>query len=147
MSRSTESLTGKRVAARPISARAEVERALTQRGASNIHWFEAKDDDELNQQALQGKFDCIVYEKRELLLTAIWKGDVDWRQWKQYGIRVEIVEECASPDWPSMIDSVEVSYRSWRRGERRRQITAAILLSVAGLVALLTILQATPVAP
>lgn len=147
MSPSTESLAGKRVAARAVSARTEVERALTDRGASNIQWFETKDDDELNQLALQGKIDCIVYEKKDLLLTAIWKGDVDWRQWKQRGIRVEIIEECDPHEWQSMIDSIEGSYRFWRRGERRRQIIAAILLSIAGLVALLTILQATSVAP
>ncbi|MBI5765550.1 MAG: hypothetical protein HZA51_18730 [Planctomycetes bacterium] len=147
MSLPTNSFTGKRVAVRSVSARADVERALTERGASNIQWFEAKDDDELNHLALQGKFDCIVYEKLDLMLTAIWKGDVDWQQWKQRGIRVEIAEQCGPPDWQSMIESVEGSYRTWRRGERRRQIIAAILLSIAGLIALLTILQATPVSP
>lgn len=147
MAQSNQSLAGKRIAVRIETNRAAIESALAERGASAVQWFEAKDDDELNQLVLQGRFDCIVYEKLELLFTAIWKSDVDWPLWKQRGVHVEFLDKPDSFDWLSVISTIEGNYRSWRCRERRRQIIAAILLSIAGLIALLTVLQAIPVAP
>ncbi len=126
--------------------RRSIEHQLKEHGATDLTWFDAKDDDELNQLASDGRFDVLVYERIDLLLTAIWKGDVDWPEWMRRGVRVEFAStvDDSPHDLKADIARVVESYSTWRCAERRRQIVACLLLSVAGLVALVVLLQATP---
>ncbi len=130
------------------AVRHQLEQRLRERGATNLTWFDAKDDDELNQLACNRRFDAIVYERVDLLLAAIWKGDVDWPRWMKHGMRVDVDGSTDDPPYDLKTDMAHVaeSYANWRRADLRRRIIAGLLLSVAGLVALLVLLQTTPIA-
>jgi hypothetical protein len=117
--------------------RPALNRFIEASGLTDCVEFLPKDDDELNALACDGRFHRIVFANLDDLLTAVWKGDADWRSWRAAGVRIELadVPPHLAHDWLVFVDRMYANLDAWRRQARRRQIVAALILSVLALVA------------
>ena len=106
--------------------------------ASEVVEFAPKDDDDLDVALCSGRFDCVVFANLDAVLSAIWKGHARVDRWVEAGVRIELAD-LANGDPASSQPFVTAMYESlarWRKGQRRRQVIAAIVLSILALLAI-----------
>jgi hypothetical protein len=115
--------------------REAIDHLLTARAWRATKVFEAKDDDELNQEARAGRFDVIVFPDLDALLGAIWKEDADLSAWEAAGVRLELAVPPPGDHWRNVVRAVSDSHARWRRASRTREILAGVILSILALAA------------
>lgn len=127
------------------SNRALADRLLRQ-GLSGAVRFASKDDDELDAQLCAGRFDRVVFPDLDALLEAVWNHHAHLDRWAAAGVRIDLAVPPGgeASDWRALIGSVYESLARHRRRLRRRQIAAALVLSVLALLAVAVLLWLIP---
>ncbi|OWY71251.1 hypothetical protein B7486_11685 [cyanobacterium TDX16] len=117
---------------------------LHSQGLDSAKRFAEKDDDELNAAIVAGDYKQVIFANLDELLVTIWKGETQWDRWRSSGIEVILVNPPAAPDWLSVVDAAYASISAWRSIRRRRQIIAAVILSVIALAAMFVLFYWVP---
>ncbi len=136
-----------RSAANDGEARA-LARVFDSHPSSGVVYFAPKDDDALDDDLCAGRFQRVVFARLDALLSAIWTGHAHFDQWIAAGVQIELADppSDANPSWLEFVTATYDSLARWRQKQRRRQITAAIILSCLALAALAVLfLLALPV--
>jgi len=126
--------------------RRAIDAHLADRGVSHATHFLPKDDDDLADALAEERFDCVVFADFDALLSMIWKGDAEMQRWQTLGIRVELA---TAPDgepesWQTLTRQMSISLDRWRARHRRRQVIAALVLSLIALLAVAALLYVIP---
>lgn len=126
--------------------RRAIDACLADRGLTGATHFLPKDDDDLADALAEKRFDCVVFADYDALLAMIWKGDADLEHWHALGICIElaVAPEGKPGDWQPITRQVSASLRRWRKRHRRRQVIAALILSMIALLAVATLLTLIP---
>lgn len=113
-------------------------------GLDSAKRFAEKDDDELNAAILAGDYKQVIFANLDELLITIWKGETQWDRWRSSGIEVILVNPPDAADWLSVVDAAYASLHGWRSIRRRRQIIAAVILSIIALAAMFVLFYWVP---
>jgi len=134
-----------RVGETEVECRA-IDAFLADRGLLDVTHFLPKDDDDLADALAQTRFDCVVFADFEALLSMIWKGDAELEQWKTLGIRVELAArpDGETGDWQTQARRMCASFDQWQARHGKRQVIAALILSVIALLAIAALLYIIP---
>lgn len=133
-----------------LSTREAEQRAIDQyleaNGVTEVARFPPRDDHELNEAICSGRFGRVIFSDLDALLTVVWKGHAELDRWGETGVRIELVESgpIDSAHWLDLIQSCYKSLVRWRRQQRRRQVIAAVILSVLGLLSMLVLFLLIP---
>ena len=116
--------------------------------------FAPKDDDDLDDALCGGRFDRVLFADLEALLATIWKGHARVDIWDAAGVRIELAQAPSAsdgagdgkddPSWRVFVSRTYASLTLWRRRQRRRQITAAAILSALALAAMWVLFSFVP---
>lgn len=111
---------------------------LAKLGCADAVRYRSEDDDELAAAVLAGEFDCVVFADLADLLTTLWNGDAKIIEWRMEDLRVELADRRGldGVDPIHLIRAVFPSLHRWRERQRRRQIIAALVLSLIALLAI-----------
>jgi len=119
---------------------AEQQAALDRRLAAHTEWhvqrFAPKDDDALNDALSVGRFDLALFADLDALLTTVWKGYGDLDRWWAAGVKIVLADPPDDAAWLEHAMATLASYRQYGARRRRREIIAAIALSICALLAL-----------
>ncbi len=145
----TTSVSNIRCAVRSGETEAErraIDAHLAERGLSDATRFLPKDDDDLADALREKQFDCVVFADFEALLSMIWKGEAEMGRWHTLGVRVELATalEGDGGDWPALARQMSASLDRWRARQHKRQVIAALILSVIALIAVAALLYVIP---
>ncbi len=145
----TTTVTNMRCAARSGETEAErrsIDKHLAERGLSDATHFLPKDDDDLADALREKRFDCVVFADFDALLSMIWKGEAQMTHWHEIGVRVELASapDGEFGDWQALARRMCDSFDRWRARHRKRQVIAALILSVIALLAVAALLYVIP---
>ncbi len=134
-----------RSAANDDEARA-LERYFDRHPSTEVVHFAPKDADALDDDLCAGRFPRVVFARLDALLTAIWTGHAHLDQWIAAGVQIELADppSDANPPWLEFVTTTYDSLARWRRKQRRREIIAAIILSILALAALAVLFLLAP---
>ncbi len=126
--------------------RRDLEQYLKDNGLTDAARFLPKDQDDLDVQICAGDFDRVVFLDLPDLLNMIWEHEPKIDQWVESGAGIELVRAKTDhySDWLTLAHTVHDSLRGWRRRHRRRQIIAAVLLSLIALTSIAVLLWVVP---
>jgi hypothetical protein len=126
--------------------RRAIDAHLADHGLSDATHFLPKDDDDLADALREKRFDCVVFADFDALLSMIWKGDAEMQRWRTLGIRVELATALGGEpeDWQALTRRMSASLDRWRARHRRRQVIAALVLSMIALLAVAALLYVIP---
>lgn len=112
----------------------------------STEYFLPKDDDEMNTALADGRFRHAAFLNFDALWEAVWKGEADLDAWEAAGVEIHLVEPpVANRDaWLDFVRQTYHSFKKWRTANRRRQVVAAVVLSVLALAAMAVLLSITP---
>ena len=119
---------------------------LRANGLHHATRFAAKDDDELNDAVLAGKFQRVIFIDLGDLLQAIWAGHIQYDRWIAARVRIDIVRPPfpGPVEWPAYVERMSTSYRDFKARQRRRQIFAAVCMSLLALAAIAGLFAGLP---
>lgn len=119
---------------------------LDARQGWRAEYFLPKDDDEMNTALAAGRFRHAAFLNLDALWEAVWKGEADLDAWEAAGVEIHVVEPPAADRdaWRGCVRETYRSLKKWRTANRRRQIVAAVVLSLLALAAMAALLSITP---
>ncbi|MFO0973328.1 MAG: hypothetical protein U1A27_07815 [Phycisphaerae bacterium] len=114
--------------------RARVVRGSASRAAADERLFRADEMDDLDQAVRAGTVRRVALPDLEVMLGAIWDGDVAWAEWRRRGVELELPGTSADGA-AATLDSVAAAWRTWSAARRRWNTIAGVLLSLVALAA------------
>jgi hypothetical protein len=113
---------------------------VQQRRWRQVEWFALRDIDHVNDAVAEGAVQTVVFGGPDEFLRALWDG---WLTADQWGTTVRV--EFASSDGVAADVSpaaLVTAWRDWQRMRKRRRIFAALVLSLAALLAAFALVAA-----
>jgi hypothetical protein len=107
---------------------------LAASGLQATAWYKPRDVAEVGECIRAGGVRVVIFPTAEDALTAIWDGRANLDTWQEAGTCLACATPpAASPEaWLSL---VERAWSGWRHRQRRQQIVACLVLSIAALAA------------
>ena len=93
-----------------------------------VRWYGADSVDDVDRGVRSGGIGRVVLPRQSVLLEAIWGGEVDFQAWSEAEVQIDVIESSTS-DIGQGLALVAASWQRWRRGQRRRQALAGLVLS------------------
>ena len=113
---------------------------LASHGVDQAQWTAPDDVHDVDRDVRAGTIRRVVFLRPDDLLTALWDQAIAAEQWLHAEVRVEFVESPGEHADPFVTATLE-SWSAWQRRQRRRQVTAGVVLSAAALALAFILVQ------
>lgn len=99
-----------------------------------VRWYAPRDLDDVDRAARDGSVSRVVFAQPDVLLTALWSGELAIEEWPADTARVDVLHSAGTVP-AAFIADLAASWARHRRVQRRRQAIAGVILSAVALAA------------